>query len=369
MRRPLCALVALLALIAVLAWPGAPLGAAETTPGLVAARQAAQDTVEAVGEAETRLGELEGEIADVETELADAQSELDGLREEVVEIAIQQYTSGGADPVVDGDLNRRVRANAVARIISQGDTDTIDEFRAISQRLEVARAELESKLAEQTDAVAYLESEQERLAGELERLEELERQRIAEERRRAEEAARQAAAAEKAAEQRAAQARADQLAAREAAYAAGDAVAAGSTEPPPTPDVPVVSPPTGGGIVCPLPGSSFRDSWGEPRSGGRAHQGVDMMAPHGAPVLAPASGTVVHGSDPLGGLHFRLAGSDGRSYYGAHLQSYGQGGSVSAGTVIGYNGETGNAQGAHLHFEMQVGGGKVNPYPYVAAAC
>lgn len=368
MRRPLSAFLALLALIAVLAWPGAPIGAAETTPGLAEIRRAAQDAVEAVGAAETRLGELEGEIAEVEAELADVEGQLDGLRDEVVEIAIQQYTTGGIDPVMDGDLNKQVRANAVARIVSQGDTDTIDQFRALTQRLEAARAELDTKLNEQTDAVAYLESEQERLAVELERLEELERQRIAEERRRAEEAARQAAAAEKAAEEQAAQAKADQLAAREAAYDAGDAVAAGST-PPPAPAVPVVSAPSAGGIVCPVPGSSFRNSWGEPRSGGRAHQGVDMMAPHGAPVLAPDTGTVIHGSDPLGGLHFKQTGTNGRSYYGAHLQAFAASGNVSAGTVIGYNGETGNAVGAHLHFEIQVGGGNVNPYPYVAAAC
>ena len=265
---------------------------------------------------------------------------------------------------MDGDLNRQVRANAVARIVSQGDVDTIDDYRAISDRLEAARSQLATKLDEQHDAVAYLEAEQERLDAELERLEELERERIAEERRRAEEEARQAAAAEKAA----AEARAEQLAAREAAYDAGDAVASGATAPE-TPPVPVVSPPSGGGIVCPVPGASFRDSWGEPRSGGRAHQGVDMMAPHGAPVLAPASGTVIHGSDPLGGMHFRQTGSDGRSYYGAHLQAYGASGNVSAGTVIGYNGETGNAVGAHLHFEIQVGGVNVNPYTYVAAAC
>lgn len=369
MRRPLSALLAVVALFAVLAWPGAPLGASESTPGLAQTRQAAQDAVEAVGAAETRLGELEGEIAEVEAEFADAESQLDGLRDEVVEIAIQQYTTGGVDPVMDGDLNRQVRANAVARIVSQGDADTIDEFRALSERLEAARTELETKLDEQKDAIDYLESEQDRLAVELEHLEELERQRIADERRRAEEAARQAASAKKVAEQQAAQQRADQLAAREAAYAVGDAVAAGNAEPPPTPSVPVVSAPSGGGIVCPVPSASFRNSWGEPRSGGRAHQGVDMMAPNGAPVLAPATGTVVHGSDPLGGLHFKLTGSDGRYYYGAHLQSFGQGGSVSAGTVIGYNGETGNAVGAHLHFEIQVGGANVNPYPYVAAAC
>ncbi len=138
---------------------------------------------------------------------------------------------------------------------------------------------------------------------------------------------------------------------------------------PATPTAPVVSAPSGGGAVCPVPGSVFRDSWGEPRSGGRAHRGVDMMAATGTPIVAPVSGTVNHGYDGLGGNNFTMTGDNGWHLYGAHLSGYGQSGRVVAGTVIGYVGETGNAQGAHLHYEIHIGGTPVNPYPYVAAAC
>jgi len=132
---------------------------------------------------------------------------------------------------------------------------------------------------------------------------------------------------------------------------------------------PVVAVPSGGGIVCVVPGSVFRDSWGEPRSGGRSHRGTDMMAPTGTPIVAPVAGNVVHGADGLGGNNFTMTGADGRSYYGAHLSAYGASGNVAAGTVIGYVGETGNAVGAHLHFEIHVGGAAINPYPELAAAC
>jgi murein DD-endopeptidase MepM/ murein hydrolase activator NlpD len=119
-----------------------------------------------------------------------------------------------------------------------------------------------------------------------------------------------------------------------------------------------------------VPGSVFIDSYGAPRSGGRRHQGVDMMAPMGKPVLAPAAGTVSHRSNSIGGQSFYLYGDDGRYYYGTHLSAYGASGRVSAGEVIGYVGDTGNAAGnPHLHFEIHINGSPVNPYPYVRAAC
>lgn len=121
-----------------------------------------------------------------------------------------------------------------------------------------------------------------------------------------------------------------------------------------------------------MPGSEFVNSWGFARSGGRRHKGVDMMAPHGTPILAPTDGLVRVKESRLGGRSFYLKKGDGTQFYGAHLQSYGATGWVKAGDVIGYVGSTGNARGgaAHLHFEVHPGGGgPVNPYPFVADWC
>ena len=128
-------------------------------------------------------------------------------------------------------------------------------------------------------------------------------------------------------------------------------------------------------MFCPVDGPvDFIDSWGFARSGGRSHKGVDMMADHGVPTVAPVSGEVQHRGSSLGGLSWYVYGDNGNMYYGTHLQGYeNQGvGWVEAGTVIGYVGSSGNASasGPHLHFEIHPGGGAaVNPYPATAAAC
>ena len=127
-----------------------------------------------------------------------------------------------------------------------------------------------------------------------------------------------------------------------------------------------------GGFQCPVAGSSFSDSFGAPRSGGRRHQGVDMMASRGNSIFAVVSGSVSHSSSALGGNQIWLHGSDGNTYFYAHLSAYvGGGGAVNAGDEIGKVGDTGNAKGTpHLHFEIHPGGGAaVDPYPTVRAHC
>ena len=125
----------------------------------------------------------------------------------------------------------------------------------------------------------------------------------------------------------------------------------------------------GGGYVCPVPGGTFFDDWGFPRSGGRHHAGNDIFAPRGTPVHAPTSGWVDIATGSIGGHQFRLTAADGSQWFGSHLDHFGKTGSVQAGDVIGYVGNTGNAKGGptHLHFEIHPGANAVNPFPLLRA--
>jgi murein DD-endopeptidase MepM/ murein hydrolase activator NlpD len=150
----------------------------------------------------------------------------------------------------------------------------------------------------------------------------------------------------------------------------------------PPPDVtPSLSP---GGYVFPVYGpSSFGDTFGAPRytiaSGW--HHGEDIFAPLGAPVLAVADGTVFSvGWNRVGGYRLWLRDRGGNEFYYAHLSAYSpaavNGTDVKAGTVLGFVGSTGDAEGTpyHLHFEIHPVGllwqgydGAVRPYPYLMA--
>jgi len=128
--------------------------------------------------------------------------------------------------------------------------------------------------------------------------------------------------------------------------------------------------------VCPVQGPvSFTDTFGAPRSGGRRHQGNDLFAPAGTPLVAVTGGSVFFQGDPLGGNAAYVEGHDGNTYYYAHLSDYvGGARSVSAGELIGHLGNTGDARDAppQLHFEIRPGGPNgraIDPYPTLAAHC
>jgi len=115
-----------------------------------------------------------------------------------------------------------------------------------------------------------------------------------------------------------------------------------------------------------VPGARFINDWGYPRSGGRFHEGNDLFADRGTPVYAPISGVVTQLIGSIGGLQFTLVGDDGHTYYGTHLDSFGEDGWVLAGSLLGTVGDTGNARGSkpHLHFEIYPDGAEpVNRIP------
>ncbi len=122
---------------------------------------------------------------------------------------------------------------------------------------------------------------------------------------------------------------------------------------------------------CPIDGvSDFSDSWGDARSSGRRHEGVDMVADRGTPVVAVRAGDAEFKRSNLGGNAIWLTASSGERFYYAHLDGWeGKSRPVRAGEVIGYVGQSGNAQGDHLHFETRAGETALNPYPLVASAC
>lgn len=126
--------------------------------------------------------------------------------------------------------------------------------------------------------------------------------------------------------------------------------------------------------VCPVGvASRFADDFGAPRGGGRRHQGIDLVAATGSPVIASVSGVLRDDTNPLGGIAYELVGDDGATYYGAHLnQLIAKPGRVRLGDLIGTVGTTGNAAGGipHLHFERMPGGGPAtNPMPFLLAVC
>jgi murein DD-endopeptidase MepM/ murein hydrolase activator NlpD len=123
--------------------------------------------------------------------------------------------------------------------------------------------------------------------------------------------------------------------------------------------------------TCPIDGpATFEDSWGWARSGGRSHEGVDMIAARGTPVVAVRDGSAQFKTNGLGGRAVWLTADDGDKFYYAHLDDW-NGGSrdVAAGELIGWVGSTGNAQGPHLHFETLPGGSVENPFPHTLVAC
>ena len=111
------------------------------------------------------------------------------------------------------------------------------------------------------------------------------------------------------------------------------------------------------------------DTWHAARAPNRRHEGIDIFAATGTPVLAATEGIVLQLAEtPVGGKVVWVLGPAGHNHYYAHLDRFGtvsRGERIQAGTLLGYVGNTGNAKTTppHLHYGVYANEGAINPYP------
>ena len=121
-------------------------------------------------------------------------------------------------------------------------------------------------------------------------------------------------------------------------------------------------------VIRELEKENISNSWGDSRSSGRGHEGVDMFAVRGTPIFSATEGYVLKvGTNALGGNIVFVYGKGGVRYYYAHLDRIARGieigTRVTTDSVWGFVGNTGNAETTppHLHFGMYQNGAQ-NPY-------
>lgn len=344
-----------------------------------------------------RLYELEESLTTLGIELADLGQQLAVARVAAREIATERYMYAGSssaalfDAVSIDDVS--LRSSYLDRLSRRG-TDTVIELfaleesyesqqDAISQALsnqETTNAELEQMAADILTRLEEANADYNAVVAAFEKQEEERRIREEQERlAREEEERRRLAALSTTTTATTTTVASTTTIATTTTVTSGETTTtvAGetttTTSPPPT-----TTQPPSGSMACPVNGAvAFTDTWGAPRSGGRTHEGVDMIAARGTPLVAIEDGTIKRmGNGGLGGITIYLTGASGDQYYYAHLDAWAPGltvgQSVAVGELIGTVGNTGNAQYTvpHLHFEFHPGGGSpVNPYPLVAGLC
>ena len=329
----------------------------------VAAQEALEAALFELDRVTTELERLEYTIGLLEHRIEAYDGEVSVLRETARELVIEAYTSGGRSLVTAafeaGSIQDLLTSQVLIDNAASRDLADLDRLRALSREMDRLALDLEEQRIQvgavkvEIDALAEHTSE---LAAE------------------AHTAYDSATATERTAIDRLATERAELKAAQVRAAAAraaatggggGGGGGAGGLAPEATP-----------GFVCPVEGgAAFANTWGARRSGGRRHKGVDMFNARNTPLLAVMDGTVRFSSNSLGGLSTHVYSDNGITFYYAHLESHPSGLSsgqrVSAGTIVGYLGNSGNARytSPHLHFEIRPGGVAVNPYPTVRHYC
>jgi murein DD-endopeptidase MepM/ murein hydrolase activator NlpD len=308
----------------------------EEARGDLAALQADVDAATSAWHAAIlRLDETRARIAQARARIADLDRRLERIDERLASRAVEAFTSGPAS-TIDVLLSSASFTEFSDRLeflgsVAQGDVDLALEHENTQEDLRRAREDLTELSQQQAEQAGQLNAALDRIESRFAQMQD----RVAELTARF----------------------------REEQQAQQELVLLGQT-PSADPNSPIQ--------VCPVAGpNSFVDSFGWPRDG-HTHQGIDLISPFGTPIVAAHPGVVSHSSSSSGGLQAYVRAPSGTYTFYAHLSSYSSaGGSVGAGTVIGYVGSTGNAGSTnHLHFEYHPGGGAaINPYQMLVAVC
>ena len=296
-RRRALALPVVLALLLVptqaVGAAGDPVSQAEAR--VTAARQAANAATARYEDAQTTYYTLEDDIDRTKQQVAGLQKNADALSAVATARALEAYKGGNSDldAIMNGAdvLEAMRRSELLDRVNRQGNA-AVDQLGAMTEDLHLQEAELDHKLG----AAGRPRREPRGDAG-----------------RRAQRARGRGgggAATEGAPRTRAARARAAGPPAEGARRGRGERDEEGQQRPAAARQVRRRG---RAGSSARSPGSSFSDSFGAPRSGGRRHQGVDMMAGRGTSIYAVVSGSVSHSSSGLGGNQIWLHGSDGNT--------------------------------------------------------
>ena len=298
-------------------------------------------------DAEAQLAEAQNSADEATARIAELEKALVGVRAQLNERAAELYMAGGSEPMValltSSSITEATDRLQYASALAQQDTDLATTVSVQAQELQWRRAQLADAVARQTVAAASLKTQEASISA-----------RVADYQTRVSELE-------------------QQLAAEQAPPSTAPGAPSGAPSTPPGGGPPPVS---GSGWLqtCPVNGpTSFVDSFGDPRPGGRSHEGIDLIAAYGTPVVATAAGTVHHTTSAPGGYGTVLFhdGSADWTFY-THFSSYagpGEGGHVSAGETIGLVGSTGDTTVNHLHFEYHPGGGAaIDPYSASSAS-
>lgn len=315
-----------------------------------------------IDQVETRISRTQAKIVDKQEQLRDAEAELQATQEQLDRRAWVAYENGpgtslefilGATSL--SDLTTRLE---IVDRAAESDRGLIDEILALQERLRRRAVELQGLAKEHRAARKDLLAQNERLQSNL--------------------AAAQSVVASLDADIADAQGLVARLEdkAEEERLAALLAQKNGSI----------------GGVfnVCPVGRPlGYGDSFGAPRIG-HIHAGIDIFADYGTPIYAAFGGSAEKSESGLGGQAVKVFGGSGW-VYNAHLSAYAGGfpRQVAAGELIGYVGDTGNAQGTppHNHFEYhpnvippmdqlwespygyKVVGDAIDPFPFLNAVC